>query len=154
MRTHNIHVSTPTVEWSLTVAEVAAESNGSIPPQAMTILSITWEMRWIVLCTKMTLSLLFTKSITVFVEWLSKDKLCLLMKLRKGNHSIPYTCLRRGRKCSRYWGAHFLRTSKPLCQKSLSMHKHRASAKANSTHYTLGLKSWVKLCLLRNHSKN
>lgn len=57
----------------LTVADVAAESNGKIPPQAMIMLSITWEMRWIVLCTNTTLSLLFTKSITVFVEWLSKN---------------------------------------------------------------------------------
>lgn len=59
---------------SLTVADVAAESRGNMPPQAMIMLSITWEMRWMVLCTNMTLSLLFTKSITVFVEWLSKTQ--------------------------------------------------------------------------------
>lgn len=91
---HNNRFHTNLYSKVLTVADVAAESNGSIPPQAMTILSITWEMRWIVLCTKMTLSLLFTKSITVFVEWLSKDKWCLLIKPKKRNQ---FAYLRGGR---------------------------------------------------------
>lgn len=71
------------------------------------------------LCTKMTLSLLFTKSITVFVEWLSKDKLCLLMKLQKGNQSMPAEGeaekkmpLNHPGNVEDIGGARFLRTSK------------------------------------------
>lgn len=67
------HLSALETEF-LTVADVAAESKGNMPPQAIIILSSTWEMRWIVLCTNMTLSLLFTKSITVLVEWLAQNK--------------------------------------------------------------------------------
>lgn len=126
---HKSHVLTPILYSSevLTVADVAAESNGSIPPQAMTILSITWEMRWIVLCTKMILSLLFTKSITVFVEWLSKDKWCLLIKPKK---KITI-CLLEGREDKKvlllhleswvkimtqqaYGGVYFLRRCRPF----------------------------------------
>lgn len=58
----------------LTVGDVAAESKGKIPPQAMMILSTIWEMRCIVLCTKIMFSLLLTKSITDFVEWLKQRK--------------------------------------------------------------------------------
>lgn len=53
---------------TLTVEEVAAESRGKMPPQAMMRLSTTWEMRCILLWTNTTLSLLFTKSKIVFVE--------------------------------------------------------------------------------------
>lgn len=53
---------------TLTVEEVAAESRGKMPPQAMMRLSTTWEMRWILLWTNTTFSLLFTKSKIVFVE--------------------------------------------------------------------------------------
>lgn len=67
----------------------------------------------------MTLSLLFTKSITVFVEWLSKDKLCLLMKLQKGNQSMPAEgeaekkmSLNHPGNVEDIGGARFLRTSK------------------------------------------
>lgn len=52
----------------LTVEEVAAESRGKMPPQAMMRLSTTWEMRWMLLWTNTTFSLLFTKSKMVFVE--------------------------------------------------------------------------------------
>lgn len=58
----------------LTVGDVAADNSGRIPPQAIIILSTIWEMRWIVLCTKIIFSLLLTKSITDFVEWLLKEK--------------------------------------------------------------------------------
>lgn len=58
----------------LTVGDVAAESKGKIPPQAMMMLSTIWEMRWMVLCTKMMFSLLLTKSITDFVEWLKQQE--------------------------------------------------------------------------------
>lgn len=54
----------------LTEGEVAADRRGRMPPQAMMMLSTIWEMRWIVLWTKMMFSLLFTKSITDLVEWL------------------------------------------------------------------------------------
>lgn len=53
---------------ALTVEEVAAESRGKMPPQAMMRLSTTWEMRWMLLWTNTTFSLLFTKSKIVFVE--------------------------------------------------------------------------------------
>ena len=56
----------------LTVGDVAADNSGKIPPQAIIILSTIWEMRWIVLCTNIIFSLLLTKSITDFVEWLQK----------------------------------------------------------------------------------
>lgn len=54
----------------LTEDEVAAESRGKMPPQAMMRLSTTWEMRWMLLWTNTTFSLLFTKSRIVLVEWL------------------------------------------------------------------------------------
>lgn len=53
---------------TLTVEEVAAESRGKMPPQAMMRLSTTWEMRCMLLWTNTTFSLLFTKSRMVFVE--------------------------------------------------------------------------------------
>lgn len=56
----------------LTVGDVAADNKGRIPPQAMIMLSTIWEMRCIVLCTKIIFSLLLTKSITDLVEWLLK----------------------------------------------------------------------------------
>ena len=68
------HTPSPTQELTysnlLTEEEVAAESRGRIPPQAIMRLSSTWEMRCTVLCTNTTFSLLLTKSITVLVEWL------------------------------------------------------------------------------------
>ncbi len=54
----------------LTDGEVAAESRGRIPPHAIMMLSTIWEMRWMVLWTNIMFSLLFTKSMTDFVEWL------------------------------------------------------------------------------------
>lgn len=66
---------------TLTVEEVAAESRGKMPPQAMMRLSTTWEMRWILLWTNTTFSLLFTKSKIVFVEWLKSWKNTALLRL-------------------------------------------------------------------------
>ena len=52
----------------LTEEDVAAESSGKMPPQAIMRLSTTWEMRCMLLWTNTTFSLLFTKSRIVFVE--------------------------------------------------------------------------------------
>lgn len=57
---------------ALTAGDVAAESRGKIPPQAIMMLSTICEMRWMVLWTKMMFSLLLTKSMTDLVEWLQR----------------------------------------------------------------------------------
>lgn len=70
---------------TLTVEEVAAESRGKMPPQAMMRLSTTWEMRCMLLWTNTTFSLLFTKSRMVFVEWLKSVK-----NKGKGRYNVFY----------------------------------------------------------------
>lgn len=52
----------------LTLGEVADASNGSKPPHAMMRLSASWLIKCTVFTTKIAFSLLFTKSITDFVE--------------------------------------------------------------------------------------
>lgn len=101
----------------------------------------------------MTLSLLFTKSITVFVEWLSRDKSCLLMKQRAGiQRKIMFTDEAKGRKSqntvgllkerqesSRSRGARLLRTRKALNQQPLSTAK---TWPCKSRHYSSHI--WVE----------
>lgn len=73
----------------LTDEEVAAESRGRMPPQAMMRLSSTCEMRCTVLWTNTTFSLLFTKSITVLVEWLQIVINTVLLTTDNKNKSPP-----------------------------------------------------------------
>lgn len=55
-------------EEAFTLGEVAEASSGSSPPHAMIRLSASWLIRCTVFTTKIEFSLLFTKSITDFVE--------------------------------------------------------------------------------------
>lgn len=71
---------------------MAAESRGKMPPQAMMRLSNTWEMRWMLLWTKMTFSLLFTKSRIVLVEWLRDRRTIktILLQIQNAKNALLY----------------------------------------------------------------